>query len=236
MSILFFDLDGTLSVHGDRPTQACLKELARVRSMGHALVLNTGRAPAFVPENIAQLPLWDGKICGGSYVEWRKEILENTPLPEAIVKQVYRWSVQRELQVLFEGVREVFSVGGSYTDASEIFRRDRMPQITKVTFCCDPARVEQKDFPGLRIIHFKQYAEGILLGKSKSTGMERILQATGCLREDAWAFGDSENDRDMLTYAGKSVCMADAPDEFDAFCIYRCQDADGVPEALRKFF
>ena len=104
-----------------------------------------------------------------------------------------------------------------------MLKRRELPAITKVTFCCEPALVEQKDFPQLRVVHFKSYAEGILSGFDKSVGMKKIMELEGLKREDLWAFGDSENDRDMLLFAGNAVCMPGAPADFDHFVRYRCK-------------
>ena len=147
-----------------------------------------------------------------------------------------RWGEQKKVCVILEGERESFSVGGDLPSAREMLKRRELPAITKVTFCCEPALVEQKDFPQLRVVHFKSYAEGILSGFDKSVGMKKIMELEGLKREDLWAFGDSENDRDMLLFAGNAVCMPGAPADFDHFVRYRCKKEDGVPEALEKFF
>ncbi len=236
MKVLFFDLDGTLMCDGDFLSTDCISELERVRAAGNKLVLNTGRGLAFVPERIKKLPLWDGMICGCSYVSFQGEILENKTLSREILESVYNWAREQNTSVLFEGVTEYFSTNGKGQNAAEMFERDTLPQITKVTFWCDPKKVKQEDFPGLRIIHFSGYSEGILSGRDKSTGMKAVLEKLNLTKEDAWGFGDSENDFDMLAFAGKGICMAGAPENFDGICYYRCKSRDGVPEALKKFF
>lgn len=249
MKIFFFDLDGTLLVSSrfsssrkeeepvkDEISPSSLNGLNRLRAMGHKVVLNTGRALGYVPKEIAELPLWDGKICGSTYVEYKGELLEHHPLSKAVLEQVVRWGEQKKVCVILEGERESFSVGGDLPSAREMLKRRELPAITKVTFCCEPTLVEQKDFPQLRVVHFKSYAEGILSGFDKSVGMKKIMELEGLKREDLWAFGDSENDRDMLLFAGNAVCMPGAPADFDHFVRYRCKKEDGVPEALEKFF
>ena len=104
MNIFFFDLDGTLLVSSrfsssrkegepvkDEISPSSLNGLNRLRAMGHKVVLNTGRALGYVPKEIAELPLWDGKICGSTYVEYKGELLEHHPLSKTVLEQVVRW-------------------------------------------------------------------------------------------------------------------------------------------------
>lgn len=232
--ILFFDLDGTLLVDGVI-SERCCAALKKAKEQGHLLVLNTGRSPAFVPPAIYNDPLWDGHICGSSFVELRGEKLSGVFLDRALLKDVYDFAMEQRARVIFEGEKENFitcAPDSSLSDASVIFEREVLPAIVKVTFWCDPMNVPLDRFEGLRIVRFKSYAEGIRLGFDKSSGMEMILKRTGLSRKDTAAFGDSENDTDMLKFAGLAVAMKGAPAEFDSFCVYRAREEDGVPEAL----
>lgn len=237
MKVLFFDLDGTLYI-GGRISRACREELLRVKKEGNLLILNTGRSLGFLPEEIRNEALFDGMICGSVYAILRGEILMNRSLPSEVLKTVARWGRKTGNCTVFEGMYENFSINGTLRDAGDLFERPDgvCPPISKVTMWCEPESVRQEDFPGLRILHFPTYAEGILEGFDKSTGMRLILSKLGLDARDAIAFGDSENDRDMLLFAGKAVCMPGAPKDFDDFCVYRAQNADGVPEALKRLF
>lgn len=235
MKVLFFDLDGTLYVDG-KISGECRRELRRVKDGGNLVILNTGRSLGFLPEEIRRETLFDGMICGSVYVTLKGEVLLDKSLSRQVLKRVADWAKKTGFCAVFEGLHENFSYNGRLPDASAIFSRRDLPQITKVTMWCEPSLVRQEDFPGLRILHFPTYAEGILEGFDKSSGMDMILRRLNLTREDAIAFGDSENDRDMLKYAGVAVCMPSAPADFDGFCVYRCRERDGVPEALRILF
>ena len=235
MKVLFFDFDGTLYIDGAISGE-CQAELRRVKALGNPVILNTGRSYALVPRKVRESGLFDGMICGSAYVRLGDEVIENLTLPEKILRGAYEWGKSTGRAMYFEGVDENFSVNGDLTDAGEIFSRPTLPGITKVTMWCDPALVRDEDFPDLRILRFPHYAEGIRRGRDKSSGMKTVLDRFGLTEKDALAFGDSENDRDMLRFAGQSVCMANAPADFDDFCIYRCKERDGVPEALKKLF
>ena len=235
MKILFYDLDGTVLVNGEVSAR-CRAALEEVRRRGCMNVLNTGRSPGYVPPDVRDLPVWDGFICGSAYISWRGELLSSASLSRAQIGSVLAVCEEKRIPVVFEGVTNSYSLGCEEPDLRLLLKEGILPAITKITFWCDPRRVVDEDFPGFRILRFRNYAEGILEDFDKKTGMEMIMRREGLGRSDLWAFGDSENDLDMLRFAGNAVCMAAAPPEFDDFCVWRCKTGDGVPEALEKFF
>ena len=58
---------------------------------------------------------------------------------------------------------------------------------------------------------------------------------TGIDRSLTCAFGDSENDAEMLYFAAQTAVMKNAPSMYDAFVTLRCESEFGVAEALQKF-
>lgn len=71
---------------------------------------------------------------------------------------------------------------------------------------------------------------------SKWQGLQYFLQQWQITAEQTAAFGDADNDREMLAHVGHSVAMENAPDELKAICRYVAghHDADGVAAFIRK--
>lgn len=65
----------------------------------------------------------------------------------------------------------------------------------------------------------------------------QILEHWGIAPEEIMAFGDGENDMDMLRFAGVGVAMGNAPDSVKACADYvtGSVDCDGIFSALRRY-
>ena len=77
----------------------------------------------------------------------------------------------------------------------------------------------------------------IAKGGGKAAGIRQYLDATGIRREETIAFGDGENDLDMLQFAGIGVAMGNAEDAVKEAADYITDsvDDDGVVTALKHF-
>lgn len=74
-------------------------------------------------------------------------------------------------------------------------------------------------------------------GGGKALGMAEYLRLNGIAREDTMAFGDGENDADMLSFAGIGVAMGNAAEKTKACADYVTAhiDEDGIEKALIHF-
>ena len=86
-------------------------------------------------------------------------------------------------------------------------------------------------------LQYERYEELCLPGESKASGIVHLLDALGIPPENTLAFGDSENDRAMLSFAAVSVAMATAPADLRALATRIAPPADesGVAAVLREY-
>lgn len=233
--LLFFDLDGTVLREGQLLDET-RDALIAAKKAGNYLVINTGRSKGTVQKDVLAAIPWDGMICGSVYVQWQGNVLLNHTLSSETLASVLAYSREADQPLVLEGVENNYSLGCPHyapaiEDVENFLKKEN--NVSKVTFVkkLDPADVPA--FPGLRMIFFPRYAEGIAQGYTKKTGMQMLLDKTGIDHSMTAAFGDSENDREMLKFANISVAMKQAPADYDSFITYRCQNADfGVAEAL----
>ncbi|MBP2655258.1 MAG: yidA 2 [Firmicutes bacterium] len=72
---------------------------------------------------------------------------------------------------------------------------------------------------------------------SKGRALAFLAESRGIIREEVMAVGDSQNDLDMISYAGFGVAMGNAMPEVIAAAdaVTAANDADGVAEAIEKY-
>ena len=75
----------------------------------------------------------------------------------------------------------------------------------------------------------------ILDGGGKVAGIRYVLEQEGILPEECIAFGDAENDMDMLAFVGIGVAMGNAQEHVKDIADYVTADVDddGIEKALR---
>ena len=85
---LFFDIDGTLSIPGNRVSDRVREAIRKVRERGHKAFLSTGRLESMVDPDVASIG-WDGGIfsAGGRVKIGGKTLFDQT-LPEEVTQKV----------------------------------------------------------------------------------------------------------------------------------------------------
>ena len=74
-------------------------------------------------------------------------------------------------------------------------------------------------------------------GLTKLSGLKMVMEMYGVEPEQVMAFGDGENDVEMISYAGFGVAMANACPQAKAAADYvaASNDEDGVAKAIEQF-
>ena len=77
----------------------------------------------------------------------------------------------------------------------------------------------------------------IPFGGGKSKGIKQFVEANGLKIEETMAFGDGDNDADMLEYVGIGVAMGNGTQKAKAAADYITDSIDdnGIENALRHF-
>ncbi|HEY8346316.1 MAG TPA: Cof-type HAD-IIB family hydrolase [Symbiobacteriaceae bacterium] len=95
----------------------------------------------------------------------------------------------------------------------------------------------ERSLPGLHVSSSgEDNLEITASGVTKGSGLERLAARLKIPREAIVAFGDADNDREMLEYAGLGVAMATAPESVRAVAdrVTAPCDDDGVAQVLEE--
>jgi len=243
--VIFLDIDGTiLSRNGIPP--ANIEAIRRVREMGHLVFINTGRSYACIPWAAFESMEFDGVVSGiGSDVRYHDEVLNDVCLSKDQIRRVCDHYLATDKICVLEGQKRLYYINlKNHEDKIHIKSSDEIDKlypdckISKVTVL---GSVSESDAEMLKddffYISHERYYEFGLKGCSKSVGMKIVLDRLGIPRENCIAIGDSDNDVDMLSFAGISIAMGNAPDSIKQICDYVTDNVDnaGVAAALERF-
>jgi hydroxymethylpyrimidine pyrophosphatase-like HAD family hydrolase len=214
-----FDLDGTVLRRNLRITKETITALERLRERGMKLVVATGRRFEDAREYAGRLGFAGGDpvICyGGSMVRRIDgETLLHRTLPTELGVEVLEWAARRDLHA------RVFVDGRIVTSpdtpaAQEHLRRYKEPGVSVVESPArwleeggvEPTKLVIVDYPD-HIGSWLEEARAAFAGLegTKSKALQFLCERWGIARHRVLAFGDADNDIDMLRFAGRGVAV-----------------------------
>jgi Cof subfamily protein (haloacid dehalogenase superfamily) len=256
-----FDLDGTVLRRDLTITEATVDAMWALRERGVRLVVATGRRFEGAREHATRLGFGeeDPVVCyGGSMVRrMNGETLLHRTLPKDVSVEVLEWAAERELHA------RVFTDGGIVispeTPAAVRHLRSRESDVevvdspaawllnggenpTKLVIVDRPDRVQswlneaQRTFSGLFVTRsLPHYVEVGGREGTKSEGLKFLCEYWEIDPARTLAFGDAENDIDMLTFAGLGVAVGGMSEEVRAAAdtVAPPVDEDGVASFVR---
>jgi Cof subfamily protein (haloacid dehalogenase superfamily) len=230
-----FDLDGTLLRRDLEITAHTLAAVEGLRQQGMRLVVATGRRYESAVEHAEKLGFGgdDPVVCyGGSMVRrMNGEILLHRTLPKELGLEVLRWAAERDLhaRVFVDGrvitspnspaalrfSKRLEEPGIVEVDSPEEWLAGAEEEPTKLVIVDRPDDVPgwleeaQEAFRGRLFVtrSLPHYVEVGGLEGTKSTALEFLCERWGIAPERVLAFGDADNDVDMLRFAGRGVAV-----------------------------
>ena len=249
----FFDVDGTLVSHtyGVVPsdTRDCLEALHR---RGIRIFLSTGRHVS----ELERLPVRD--LCFDGYVtlngqlclDGRKRYLCGFPFSEGIAEKLavlfrekrFPLVLTRENGLIINYINDLVCKAQAEISSPvpEIGVYDNLPIYQATTYVQhgDEKTVREWIPSGCRLARWSDKGLDLLpLEGGKARGIREILKREGIMPKEIIAFGDGENDLDMLKLAGIGVAMGNAGESVRKASDYVTADVndDGIGKALRYF-
>ncbi len=259
-----FDLDGTVLRRDLKVTDRTVAALDRLRERGMRLVVATGRRFEGAREHALRLGFAssDPLICyGGSMVRRiNGETLLHRTLPKGLGVEVLEWAAERRLhaRVFLDG-RIVTSPGTPA--ALEHLRRSEEPGVsivdsparwlhgggeepTKLVLVDHPDSVERwleearAAFAGRLFVtrSLPHYVEVGSLEGTKASALRFLCELWGVDPSRVIAFGDADNDVDMLRFVGHGVAVGGMTDEVReaADAVAPPVNEDGVASYLER--
>lgn len=248
----FFDIDGTLFSHTIHAIPESTKRTVKLlREKGIKVFIATGRSL----KETKRVPLGDMKIDG--YVtlngqiclDAEEKILFEAPIKgedgayllDAFVNKKFPLAIVEKERIYINYIddsviRAQKSVNIPLLPIKE-YQGAPIYQFIGYMNWEETGKIAPK-IPNCKITRW--YDEGIdIISKDggKANGIQKVLEFYGMTKEEIIAFGDSDNDMDMLEFAGIGVAMGNAEESVKAVADYVTTDIDedGIWNACKHF-
>lgn len=246
---VFLDIDGTLISNSFEIPERNKKAIAAARKKGHMVFINTGRSWGNIPPQLHEQFNVDGIIAGsGVMITMGDETVYKVSMSKDLVRRLTEYAFEHlEYWYVFEGYKKIYDVSidnrncSSYRIPIEkpedytLMNDDEIQVIAMGVKVPDDFKELFKD--EITVFQFDTYADCVIKGVNKATGIEKVLELTGIKKENTIAIGDSNNDFDMINYAGVGVAMSNSQQSILDIADYVTASAKdcGVAQAIEKF-
>ncbi len=246
---VFLDIDGTLISDSFEIPERNKKAIAAAREKGHMVFINTGRSYGNIPPQLHSQFDVDGIIAGsGVMITMGGETVHKMSMNKELVRRLVEYAFEYlEYWYIFEGLKRIYDISIDNDDVSGykiplkkpddyILMNDDEIQVIAMGVKV-PEDFKERFKDEITVFQFDTYADCVIKGVNKATGIEKVLELTGIKKENTIAIGDSNNDFDMINYAGIGVAMANSQQSILDIADYVTASAKdcGVSQAIEKF-
>lgn len=261
--LIAVDLDGTLLTDAEKKiTPRTRAALQKVMELGHKVVIATGRPYRASKQYYQELKLntpivnFNGAfIHNPSDSKWG---LFHFPLDQGTAKRIIEASLQFNVQnIMVEVIDDVYLHKRDEAIIGTFFDPTTTVQLLPEQLHTDPTSVlihpYDEQVEDLRNMLEREHAEVvehrkwgapwnvievIRKGLSKALGLERICSTYQIPAERVIAFGDEDNDLEMIEFAGTGVAMGNAIPELKEVAneITLSNEEEGIAHFLEKTF
>jgi Cof subfamily protein (haloacid dehalogenase superfamily) len=250
---VFFDVDGTLLSHVTKKVPASTRSsLKALREKGIKIFISTGRHLT----EMEKLPLndleFDGYITlnGQLIFDHDKHMLFAAPFNQKISNSLVGMFSDKKVPILLVEEKHIYInivndlvrqvQANISSEIPEVLAYDDQPIYQA---CLYLAPEEEEAFSeclpeGTKMVRWNGGGADIISAEGgKITGMKRLMAQLNLSQNEIMAFGDAENDIEMLQYAGIGVAMGNAVESVKETADYITDDIDknGIQNALLHY-
>ena len=260
--LIAVDMDGTLLNHEGKLSERTILAARAAMEKGAKFVLSSGRMPAALKNFAKELQVNAPCVCfnGGAAVDvFEDKVYYQTPVPMELAKEIAETAESMGLYL------HAFIRGGyiapEYNERTAAYEKLTTVKATvvngkvsenlteepmKMLVLDTPETVEkilpvlQEKFKGRAAImrSQKHLIECVDKNTSKAFALEHLIHMLGIEKEETLAFGDGQNDLEMLKWAHESYVMDNASDAVkhacDRFRIAPSNRDDGVAQVIEQ--
>lgn len=252
--VAFFDVDGTLTCRDNNdgidvvPTPAVREAVRRFVDRGNLAVVCTGRSPV-VLRGLSGLPFGGVVALDGTHVVYDDQVIYERVIDPDLLERTISEMRRVGMGGILMGKGGIIYVPGAVPDPEfdgiplpEDYRdAGGLMEFNKVDFMESSLEAYRSSAFLVSAYDYLNVGEGchelVIPGTSKGVGGRALLDALPFEPSCVYAFGDSENDLEILRLADVAVVMGNARDVVKEHADYVTDDVrdDGVVTALEHF-
>lgn len=237
IKIAFFDVDGTLvDMKKKKISPKTVETLQRLRRRGILICMATGRTPITVPKfdgvEFDAYLTFNGSLCYNS-----TDVMFSNAIPSEDVQKLISnaaamgrpVSIATKDRLAANGydddLAEYYSFAGIPLEVTDDFNAVARQEVYQVMLGCRASDHQAllQGVAGARITGWWDRAVDVIPANcSKGRGIEKILDYYGIRKEEAIAFGDGNNDLEMLQAVGIGVAMENGSPQLKAVASEVC--------------
>ncbi len=247
--VIFFDADGTLISHSQNAVpQSSRDALEKLKEKGIKRVLATGRHMT----ELKDLPIrdinFDGYITvnGQLCLDKKGTIIWESPISGSDKDALIELFNEKQVPITLTGKDRMYiNFVNSFVEQAQTAVSSPIPKVGQYNgeeiylaiayLDKESDELISERLPGCKATRWNQYGVDIIAATGgKIVGIKEYLRANNLTAEDAMAFGDGENDIDMLKFVKTGVAMGNASDKIKACADFVAPsvDEDGIKRAL----
>ena len=257
--MIFFDIDGTLievrkNIYKIQPEVE--KAMDDLKKNGHEVFLATGRSECFLLDGVSYYPFTGIVSCNGGRVDYLGQPIYKEVVPSKAIKATISLAERYEINYYFENKEHIYvrdkmdplhiDFAKQWGMKNEVcvdkFNPDEIETYIGMIVCKnleDVHAVKEKLSPYFQLQrHRSPYSYDLTLkNTSKAKGIQELVKEMGRSMENTIAFGDGNNDVDMLESVHLGIAMGNAMDAAKKSADYITTDMDdhGIVNALKHF-
>ena len=246
MKLLFFDIDGTLHGQDEKIPASTCETIRRLQLRGHKCFINSGRSRGFITNPQLLALGFDGIISGCSTrLEIKDEaadslqykVIYSRQLPADQLLFTLEFLCAKKVNAIIEGEQYLYFDDYFYEDeygrrvigkmgdnARHLKAEWGKWQAGKMSCRIMPDTIAEVKAKLGHLYSFIQHTkctyELVPLGYDKALGVRKACELFGVPLSETYAFGDSNNDMEMMQTVTHSVAMGNGTDSLKAMCEY----------------
>ncbi len=249
--IVFFDIDGTIYRPHTGITQKTKQAIKALTENGHYAFLATGRPYCMVTKEFLDLDITGVNAACGTYITCNDNTLLNYEISSEALNETISAFEKHNVDALFEGSKGAYYNGNlksifiEKSGETGFFDLKPWQDFSKLNINKMSIQIYNRDeFAKVLPVMNKYYdiidrksnlIEAVPKGYSKASGIKYLIEKLNVLWENTYAFGDSENDLDMMKYVKNSIAMGNSVSDVINVSRYMTEtiEKDGVYNGLK---